>query len=587
VARRIVCYVKPGQAVAAGERAASEESLVAVHELAARKVAEAMARLRAHALDLVQQLQGSQLDQLNAQIDAINAAADAQVNGINDVSSAAADAAQAQIEAQQRIRDFVDGILRNPAVGGLRPKDALPIAQAQLQAVFAAAQGGDAAALAQFPQLADEILRLAQQVFPAGSDPFIAIRDGIIAQGNALANQPVAGGGAGVGGGGGSGAAVSGDLAALIAQRDALLAEQTAATRLALAQELSAAIRDLVIATGDPLSEIATQLGLNVTDLVTALGVNLTDLTATTASQLAQVAQDMGVNLSELSTQVGVDLGSLADSQSLLNDALEAQIGTLPDAQRDALQPLLADVEAAAALGDNTALEAAQAALETAVNDLSPSLKDKLAPFFDNIDPTNFTQLDALSFIDANTADLLAEARDQLAELVAQTHLLQGIAAATPTLADTQARDDQAELDRDDIATGYRQDPDRGHGPVYEATRANLAERNLSLGLQSYEVGTGFVPRTGLALLHRGEAVLPDPVAAFFRREGIPVARAAGSDPELLAEMRAAREALQSANKKHDETARRLAELEKTTSSGSRDLVAATDRQTNTMRSLR
>jgi len=366
-----------------------------------------------------------------------------------------------------------------------------------------------------------------------------------------------------------------------------LLAEQTAATRLALAQELSAAIRDLVIATGDPLADIATQLGANITDLVSALGINLTDLTATTASQLATVAQDMGVNLSELSAQVGVDLGSLSDSQSLLNDALEAQISTLPDAERDALGPLLAQVEAAAALGDTAAVTAGIGTMETAISAMAPGIRDELAPFFDAIKPVDYTQLDALTFIDSNTADLLTKAKDQLAELKAQTHLLQGIADATPTRTETDRRAAEDEEDRDDIATGRRRDPRQGHGPQYARIGDNLAAANAAQGYASFAVGTGFVPRTGVATVHRGESIFPEPVAAFFRREGFPIRSSGGDSSALLIELRRMLAELETANRKHDETARRLGELEKTTSSGSRELVAATDRQTNTMRSLR
>jgi len=561
---------------AAGLSAASEEDLAAVHQLAALKAGEAMRKLRERALDLVGQLQGTRLDELTEQIALIEQANQAQLDGIDAVSNAAADSANAQIEAQRRIRDFVDGILRNPALGGLRPKDALPIAQQQLQELFAAAVRGDQSALEQFPQLSEEILRLAQSVFPAGSDPFNGIRDGIIAMGNQLAGQAVRPG-AQVGGGGGGIQGPSGDLQSLLDERDALLAAQAAENRLQIAQDLAAAVRDLVIATGEPLSAIAEQIGLSVAGLVADLGVNLEELTDTTAAQLTGVAQQMGVNLSELSAQVGVDLGDLADAQSLLNNALEAQINGLPDEQRDALAPLLANVEAAAALGDVTGLEAAQAELEEAVGALAPSLRDRLAPFFDRIDPTNFTQLDALSFIDQNGRALLTEAEFQ-----------------TETLNDMSARMDQIR-DRQRTAADTNEDllnesveQAREQNGALDLMLRNLRAANDAQGFASFAVGTGNVPRTGLATIHQGEAILPVPVADFFRRAGIPVNTSGGGDiTALLAEMRAVRAELESANRMAAETARRIAELERSSVAGSRELVAATERQTNTMRTLR
>lgn len=458
---------------AAGMQGAAEEDLALIHTIAARKAAEALAKLRSYASGLVQQFNGgSQLDLLNEQIAAIESSSSSmyqsQVDGLGAVDDAARSTYEAQIAAQQRIREFLDNLMLGP-LGGLRPRDQLAEGQRQFDALLERALGGDAEAMAALPQLADQLLRIGQQVFASG-DPYFSLRDSIMAALEQVAALPATAPNGLPGGSGGGSVEVeaSAELQALYEERDRLLAEQTAAERLALAQDISAAIRDLVMATGFPLETIATDLNLNMADLVTALGINLENMTAANANALGDVAASMGVNLAELAANVGVDLGSLADRQSLLNDALESQIDELPQAQRDQLAPLLRAVEDAAALGDTAGVEDGVSALETAVNALAPNLRDQLAPYFEGVVPVDYTQLDALSFIDAQTAS----------------------AATTLT----------------------------AHTDILNRIADNLRESNLGAGLPAYATGTMYVPRTGPALIHEGEMILPAPVARFLRQ---------------------------------------------------------------------
>lgn len=515
---------------AAGLQGAAEEDLAAIHVIAARKAAEALAKLRQYGRDLVEQFNGgSQLDLLNEQIAAIESSSSSmyqsQVDGLGAVDDAARSTYEAQVAAQQRIREFLDNLMLGP-LGGLRPRDQLAEGQRQFDALLERALGGDAEAMAALPQLADQLLRIGQQVYASG-DPYFNLRDTIMAALEQVAALPATAPTGTPGTGGGVEVSASSELQALYDERDRLLAEQTAAERLALAQEISAVIRDLAMATGAPLETIAADLNVNLRDLVSALGVSLEDMTAASAAALGDIAASMGVNLSELAANVGVDLGSLADRQSLLNDALEAQIAELPEGQRDQLEPLLRAVEDAAALGDTQGVEDGVSALEAAVNELAPSLREQLAPYFEGVDPIDYTQLDALTYIDQSTA-----------------------AAATTLTA---------------------------HTDILNRIADNLRESNSAAGLPAYATGTTYVPRTGPALIHEGEMILPAPVARFLRQPQGGGGASNAAVEALRAELRALRE---ENAKLLQLVANKLGEVKSSVDIGADKQAKATDRQT-------
>lgn len=512
---------------AAGMQAAAEDDLAAIHVIAARKAAEALAKLRQYGRDLVQQFNGgNELDLLNEQIASIESASSSmyqsQVDGLGAVDDAARSTYEAQIAAQQRIREFLDNLMLGP-LGGLRPRDQLAEGQRQFDALMERALAGDTDAMAALPQLADQLLRIGQQVYASG-DPYFSLRDSIMAALQQVAALPATEPTGGSGGGGSVQVDASSELQALYEERDRLLAEQTAAERLALAQDISAVIRDLIMATREPLETIAADLGVSMSELVSALGVNIEEMTAANANALGDIAASMGVNLAELAANVGVDLGALADRQSLLNDALEAQIEELPADQRDQLAPLLAAVENAA---DTAGVEAGIEAMEDAINAMAPSLRDQLAPYFEGVDPVDYTQLDALTFIDQNTASTAAS-------LTAHTGLLERIAN-------------------------------------------NLRESNVAAGLPAYATGTAYVPRTGPALIHEGEMILPAPVARIVRN-------ARGGSEGSSAELSAIREELRALREENAKllqlVAAKLGEVQAEVKEGATKQANATERQT-------
>lgn len=539
----------------AGMQGAAEADLAAAHELAAIRAAEAIARLQERGRSVVDELYGSPLEQLEAQIAAIESGiggfAGGVAGGMEQVQQATEGAINAQIGAQERIREWLDNLLIGD-LGGLRPRDQLREAQALFDSTLAAAIGGDADAMGQLPQLADQLLRLGQRVYASG-DPYFELRDSIRAALEQVAALPVVtpepGGGQGGGGGGGGPNTWAGggtmDLEALYAERERLLGEQAAAERRELATELMAIVRDLIIATGEPLETIAEQLGFSMGDLIADMGVNLDDLTAATAGRLADIAQAMGVELTGLAQSLGVDLGQLADRQSLLNDALEAEIAGLPEGQRAALESLLRDVEEAAALGDTAGVEAGIGDMEDAIADMAPEIRDLLAPYFAGIRPADpATELSHLSAMETTLGSSLAELQAQTLSLANIEGLLNG-GGGLPLQ-----------------PTGPLE-PGGGFGG------------NPPPG---YAVGTPWVPQDGLAFLHRGEAVIPASVNAAMRSAGVP---AGTSDNLLLAELRDVNRKLDEGNADRRRMEQRIQQLEATTARGNAEKVRAMERQTD------
>lgn len=498
---------------AAGMQAANEEDLALVHQVAAQRAAAAIAQLRAAAASLVTELFGpaaGSLDDINAQIAALE--------GLGGQISAGADGAGQAIDnlfdrwlrGVESVQQYLDSMLLGD-LSALTPDEQINEARRQLEATQAAALGGDAEALARLPQLSDAYLRLVRGYEASGqdyNDQFDWVRS-LLQSVVDLPNPGTAPGAPGGGGGGGVYAPpTSRELEDLYAQRDALLAEQEAEHRMALMEQLGQMVRELIQATGEPLADVAASIGLNLTDLAEGLGINLNDMSATTALALVDMARVLGVDVAELAQNVGVSLGDLGDRQSLLNQALDQTLLSVPEDIRAQLEAPLEAVRNATSEAD---ANAALAQLEDVTDSLPAGIRDLLAPYFDFIDPTPMTtELTRLS-------DIYDTAAAQLAAAQTANDLLERIAS-------------------------------------------NLSAANAAADIPSYAVGTGYVPRDGLAMIHRGEGIMPAPVNAWLRENGYPVASSASADGgEVVTELRALRaevaELKQSNARGHERTA--------------------------------
>lgn len=466
-------------AVAAGRQGAAESDLAMVHGVAAQRAAAAIAELRASAASLVGELFGpaaGSLDAINARIAQIEAQAGGR-GGFGGVSQAIDRTIDTWMNGIAKVRGFLDDILLNRNLTTLTPQQRLAEAQAQYDALLAAAQGGDANALASLPEAARSLLEFARDYWSSGDeyqDIFDTVRQQLEAVTQqappATATQPEASGYAGGGG-------VSQELSELYAQRDAMMAEREAEHRQQMMNQLAGMVRELIEATGQPLAEVASSIGLNLREMAEGLGINLNDMSQSTALALVDMARRLGVDVSELAQNVGVSLGSLADRQSLLNQALDATMQDIPAEFRERLQgPLDAIRNATSEADANDAIRA----MDNTLDDMPGGIRDLLAPYFQGISPTPVvTELTRLS--DINSA--LATANGHLSAIA---------------------------------------------GALQASNRAN--------DIQAYAAG-GWVNRPTEILAGEAgrELILPNSISEFFVKNGIPINPAGGSDSELRA----------------------------------------------------
>lgn len=560
---------------AAGMQAAREEDLARAHLLAADAAARAIARARAAAQSIVDDLYGTPLQQIEAQIAAIQGAGGA--GGLSAIAAGADEVAGAWQSAIDRIRGWLDDLMTGP-LGGLRPRDALAEARRQFDAVLAAARGGDAEAAGRLPQLAEQVLRLGQRVFASG-DPYFALRDEVRGALQSIVGLSGPGGGS-VGGGavGVVGAVDNSALAELLRQRDELLAAQEADRRRAQAEELAAYIREIAQVTGELPLAILAGMGVPLDRFAADLGIRLDELTVETTGALAALANRLAVELPELAAGLGVELGALADANSLINDALEAVIRRQPPEIAAALAPLLARLEDALTPEEQAA---ALAALEEYIGQLAPALRLAFAPFFEGIDPeTVDEQIATLSGI----RDISAEQLGALGEV--REAVLRGIDVAEMIGVDTmvEQRRTTSAVDRAaEAQTGalreVRDAVEVGLGEVVRAIREAMQPVEPVVPEASFAVGTARVPRDMLAQIHRDEAVIDARSMRVLRDYGIRVSGGGNSDA-IVAELRQLREERSQADSLSRTLADRIERLER----AQRETAAAIERQTAAQR---
>ncbi len=231
---------------------------------------------------------------------------------------------------------------------------------------------------------------------------------------------------------------------------------------------------------GDQLGQQTTE---NRTELLAQLSQIIRDLIAATGGSLSAVAASLSLDLSAFVTQLGgatvETLGNIATQLGIeaseIAEAVGATLGELGDRQsllNDSVEAAIALLPAdqraqlqplldavEASADDPEGLKVARDALVNRILKIGGEAADALAPFFDEIDP-----VDALVGIDGV---LRAGFSDMLLAIGSVTTAINGVG--------------------------------------------------------SFDVGTGYVSRNGLAQIHEGEMIIDPATSAAFRQYGIQV----------------------------------------------------------------
>ncbi|HRQ65874.1 MAG TPA: hypothetical protein PKZ76_13605, partial [Xanthomonadaceae bacterium] len=479
-------------AQAAGMQAAAEGDLALVHQVAAQRVAQAIRQLQSAARSLAERLYGSEIDRIDAQIEALGGVARSHMDGIASVGQAADDMYRRQLQAIENIRQALDAQLLDPGLSTLTPEQRLAEARAQFEALAAAAEAGDVDAMQQLPQAWRDMLRMGADYWVVGSDQYAALESwsrGLLEQFADMTPTAPPPGSGGVGGSIG----VSPELDQLYREREEALAAAELESRQAMAQELAVMMRDLMSATGDSLEQVAASIRISTQELLVDLGVIVGESTLENVLAMADVARLMGISMHEVADVVGVSLGELGDRQSLLNQALDATLGTIPEEFRERL---IGPLEALRSAITETDVNDAMFDLLGVTDDLPAGIRDLLAPFFAEIDPSQVvTELGTLRSIE----DLVSDQLDALSGVDAKMATTSAAAVAT--------------------ADGTWQ-----NGLVLQEILRALEAQNREAGIPQYAAG-GWVngPTHILAGEAGRELVLPNPVSEFLVRAGIPV----------------------------------------------------------------
>lgn len=392
------------QIKAAKELGATERELALIQTHASRQIQQAIAALESDIGGALTDLYGTELDRVNEQI----ALLESQQSGTAQLQQASDNLYESQLRAMQGIDAFLDSILLNEQLSPLNPQEQLAEAQLQFDTLLAAAQGGDAEAMAALPAMAQTLLGFGQDVW-ASSQNYVDIFDyvtssldglGVTAEPQQDNPQSVMVG-------------QNSQMIALMEERNRLEAEFDSQARLDAALAIADQIRELGSVTGESFTELADRLGIPVELFLADLGVSLDELTVETTLALAETAVLLGAEITDLAQSVGVSLGELADQNSLINDALESTIAGLPIGIQSTLSPLLGAIESAT---DPEQREALLAEMVDYIDTLPADQRDLLAPYFDQIDPISEArqQIDQMASIGESNQTIA----DRLLELL-------------------------------------------------------------------------------------------------------------------------------------------------------------------------
>ncbi|HEU4616386.1 MAG TPA: hypothetical protein VFS15_30010, partial [Kofleriaceae bacterium] len=487
-------------AVAHGREGASAVQIAQIHDWTARQIAAAMRRLQAETQDLIAQLYGGipgTLDAINSRISELEQNSGNAGDTIGDIADASDDLFQRWADGIESLNKYLNDSLFGD-LSPLNPEQQVDAARAQLDDLIARAQAGDADALAQLPDAMRTFSELFRESSASGGD-FNSVILAYRAQLEALAGMP----NPGTPGSGDNGqtpiavtVSASPELQALYAARDAALAQQEAEHRAQLAQQLAQNLHDMAVLTRTPILDMIALQDVALTDLARDMGVDLNNLTGESVLALGNMATTLGLSLTDLTTALGLSLTDLSGGLTELTQRLGIDLSNLTVSSTESLaelaQSLGADVtDLAQSVGvDLGDLADAQSLLNQALGDtigqLPEAQRDQLQPLFDAI-------ANATTEADANAA--IANLEAAVNEMGGDT--ANALAPYLPNVFPQEALD---QLD-------YLEDLQAIAGRTLDVMK-DIAR---GLDVPGYAVGTSYVPSTGLAMIHQGEAIIPAP----------------------------------------------------------------------------
>ena len=238
-------------AQAAGMAGPRVEDLALATELAARKMAKAIAALKEASLKLVEDLYGTPLSRLDAEIAALEASSRAASDGVGT----ATDAIETFVD---RTRRAVEDLLLDDSLSPLGDREKLQLA---LQRVRETGSEDDARTA----------LQIGRRLMASGTDYERLFRQ--VTSLVRVVDQQTTPGSTG-----GGGVTVSAELQALYDRRAALLAEQEAAQRRATALQLAQNLADYAGATQMTFEDVAAAFGFTLDQLAEDLGMERDEL---------------------------------------------------------------------------------------------------------------------------------------------------------------------------------------------------------------------------------------------------------------------------------------------------------------------
>ena len=167
------------------------------------------------------------------------------------------------------------------------------------------------------------------------------------------------------------------ELAASIGLSIAELASAFGVSLEVMSQDLAIQLGEFSAALGANVFELADVLNISIEDLAATFSLGIGNFEASQFSALAAFSEALGTGITDVAEQLGISLGDITDATSLLSESLNLAIEDLPEGIQADLGPLLDAIREATTQADaNNAIQD----LIDFVNFLPPDIVGGLTP---------------------------------------------------------------------------------------------------------------------------------------------------------------------------------------------------------------